>query len=44
VVYKVDRLTRALADFAKMVEVFDARSASFVAVTQQLTLRRRASR
>src|SRR5438552_6765654 len=35
VVYKVDRLTRSLAVFAKMVEVFDARSISFVAVTQQ---------
>ena len=35
VVYKVDRLTRALADFAKMVEVFDAQGVSFVAVTQQ---------
>jgi DNA invertase Pin-like site-specific DNA recombinase len=35
VVYKVDRLTRSLADFAKMVEVFDARDVSFVAVTQQ---------
>jgi len=35
VVYNVDRLTRALADFAKMVEVFDARGVSFVAVTQQ---------
>ena len=34
VVYKVDRLTRSLADFAKIVEVFDARSASFVSVTQ----------
>src|SRR6202158_5383557 len=34
VVYKVDRLTRSLADFAKMVEVFDARGVSFVAVTQ----------
>jgi len=34
VVYKVDRLTRSLADFAKMVEVFDAHSVSFV-VTQQ---------
>jgi site-specific DNA recombinase len=33
VVYKVDRLTRSLADFAKMVEVFDARGVSFVAVT-----------
>ncbi len=35
VVYKVDRLTRSLADFAKMVEVFDAHGISFVAVTQQ---------
>jgi DNA invertase Pin-like site-specific DNA recombinase len=33
VVYKVDRLTRALADFAKMVELFDAQQVSFVAVT-----------
>lgn len=35
VVYKVDRLTRSLSDFAKMVEIFDASSVSFVAVTQQ---------
>src|SRR5258708_3723267 len=35
VVYKVDRLTRSLADFTKIVELFDARGASFVAVTQQ---------
>ncbi len=35
VVYKVNRLTRSLADFAKMVEIFDAQSVSFVAVTQQ---------
>ncbi len=35
VVYKVDRLTRSLTDFAKMGEVFDARGVSFVAVTQQ---------
>src|SRR5260221_8555735 len=34
-VYKIDRLTRSLADFAKLVEAFDARSISFVAVTQQ---------
>src|SRR5439155_21737722 len=33
--YKVDRLTRSLADFAKMVEIFDASGVSFVAVTQQ---------
>ena len=32
VVYKVDRLTRSLADFAKMVEIFDAHQVSFVAV------------
>ena len=31
VVYKVDRLTRSLADFAKMVEIFDAQGVSFVA-------------
>jgi len=35
VVYKVDRLSRSLADFAKMVEIFDANSVSFVSVTQQ---------
>jgi site-specific DNA recombinase len=35
VVYKIDRLTRSLADFAKLVETFDARAISFVAVTQQ---------
>jgi DNA invertase Pin-like site-specific DNA recombinase len=35
VVYKVDRLTRALADFAKLVEVFDRRGVSFVSITQQ---------
>jgi site-specific DNA recombinase len=35
VVYKVDRLTRSLADFAKMIEVFDAHGVSFVSVTQQ---------
>jgi site-specific DNA recombinase len=34
VVYKVDRLTRSLADFAKIIEVFDARRVSFVSVTQ----------
>ena len=34
VVYKVDRLTRSLADFAKIVEVFDAHNVSFVSVTQ----------
>ncbi len=35
VVYKVDRLTRALSDFARMVEVFDRKAVSFVSVTQQ---------
>ena len=34
VVYKVDRLTRSLADFAKLVEIFDAEGVSFVSVTQ----------
>ncbi len=34
VVYKVDRLTRALSDFAKIVDVLDAKGASFVSVTQ----------
>jgi site-specific DNA recombinase len=34
VVYKVDRLTRALADFAKIVEIFDAQGVSFVSVTE----------
>ena len=35
VVYKVDRLTRALSDFAKIVEILDAQGVSFVSVTQQ---------
>ena len=35
VVYKVDRLTRSLTDFAKIVEVFDAQGVSFVSITQQ---------
>jgi DNA invertase Pin-like site-specific DNA recombinase len=35
VVYKVDRLTRSLADFAKLVELFDTHGVSFVSVTQQ---------
>jgi site-specific DNA recombinase len=34
VVYKVDRLTRALSDFARLVEIFDRREVSFVSVTQ----------
>lgn len=34
VVYKIDRLTRALMDFAKLVEVFDQHSVTFVSVTQ----------
>jgi DNA invertase Pin-like site-specific DNA recombinase len=35
VVYKVDRLTRSLADFAKLVELLDRHNVSFVSVTQQ---------
>jgi site-specific DNA recombinase len=35
VVYKIDRLTRSLADFAKIVEILDAKGGSFVSVTQQ---------
>ena len=35
VVYKVDRLTRSLSDFAKIVDIFDRRAVSFVSVTQQ---------
>jgi site-specific DNA recombinase len=35
VVYKIDRLTRSLADFSKIVEILDTRGASFVSVTQQ---------
>jgi site-specific DNA recombinase len=35
VVYKVDRLTRALSDFAKLVDIFDRRGVSFVSITQQ---------
>src|SRR5262245_15062846 len=35
VVYKVDRLTRSLADFAKLIELFEAHDVSFVSVTQQ---------
>jgi DNA invertase Pin-like site-specific DNA recombinase len=35
VVYKIDRLTRSLTDFSKLIEVFDRRNVSFVSVTQQ---------
>jgi DNA invertase Pin-like site-specific DNA recombinase len=35
VVYKIDRLTRSLTDFAKLVEIFEAKNISFVAITQQ---------
>src|SRR3984893_7111206 len=35
IVYKIDRLTRSLADFAKIVEILDAKGAFFVSVTQQ---------
>ena len=33
--HKIDRLTRSLSDFAKLVELFDKKTISFVAVTQQ---------
>src|SRR5438445_11094739 len=36
VVYKVDRLTRSLADFARLVEIFDGQGVSFVSVTQEV--------
>ena len=35
VVYKVDRLTRSLSDFARIVESFDGQGVTFVSVTQQ---------
>ena len=38
-VYKVDRLTRSLADFAKLIELFEAHSISFVSVTQSFNTR-----
>lgn len=41
VVYKVDRLTRSLADFARIVETLDGHGASFVSVTQQFNRQRR---
>ena len=41
VVYKVDRLTRSLADFARLVELFDAEAVSLVSVTQHSTRRAR---
>jgi site-specific DNA recombinase len=40
VVYKVDRLSRSLADFAQIVEALDARGVSFVSVTQQFNTTR----
>ena len=36
VVYKIDRLTRSLSDFSRMVEIFERHSVSFVAVTQNI--------
>jgi len=39
VVYKVDRLTRSLADFAKSLRIFDTAGVSFVSVTQQFNTR-----
>jgi site-specific DNA recombinase len=38
VVYKVDRLSRSLLDFARLMDRFDQRTVSFVAVTQQLNI------
>ncbi len=35
VVYKIDRLTRSLTDFSRMIEVFERKQVSFVSVTQQ---------
>ena len=35
VIYKVGRLTRSLASFVRLVEIFDAQDAAFVSVTQQ---------
>ena len=35
VIYKIDRLTRSLGDFLRLMEVFERSSASFVSVTQQ---------
>jgi len=35
VVYKIDRLTRSLTDFSRMIEVFERHGVSFVSVTQQ---------
>ena len=40
VVYKINRLTRSLADFSKMVEVFERQGVSFVSVTQQFNTTR----
>ena len=37
VVYKIDRLTRSLADFARIVEMLDRQGASFVSITQQFS-------
>lgn len=37
VVYKIDRLTRSLADFSRLIEVFDKHNVSFVSVTQQFS-------
>jgi site-specific DNA recombinase len=38
VVYKVDRLTRSLTDFAKLIEAFDAQGASIISVTQSFNM------
>jgi site-specific DNA recombinase len=41
VVYKIDRLTRSLADFARLVEIFDTQGVSFVSVNSNSTRRAR---
>ena len=41
IVYKVDRLSRSLLDFTRIIETFDSHDVSFVSVTQQSTRRRR---
>ena len=41
IVYKVDRLTRSLPDFARLVELFDAQDVSFASVTSNLIRRAR---
>jgi DNA invertase Pin-like site-specific DNA recombinase len=39
IVYKIDRLSRSLSDFVKLIDLFDAHSVSFVSITQQFSTR-----